>query len=347
MESTIKDAIRGSALHYYYFSHPENEFLEAEMNKTCLNTRDTCHEYDGASCKIYSVLYTCYTHIVKNRLSLIYDIILFFINEDELKILARIAIEEYNKELIELLHKEGEDYNFWIRFSNHHILDRGYMNHGLEIIKFLGELDNNIKVEAGFAEHAVDNNDTQFLEYLIESGRPANDIFESVFYTCDTKKVLDLFMDKIDITKFEGLILDYVCIRAPHMLMLLPEYGISIDANIKLLDRACQSKNVEIVEFCLQRGMQVSKDILDKFLYLGYCLHCTNVQINENKKKILNLFIRYNVDFSILKLDEPIDYELITNLENLGLNKDALLLRLLNMEDNVEDLSHLITNLFE
>ena len=331
MESTIKNAIRGSALYFYYLSHPENEFLELEINKPLLNTSDKCYEFGGPIYKvIYFALYSCYTCIVKSRLSIIYDIVSNVTN-DELEILARIAIEEYNKDLIELLHKQGIDYDFYIPEPEdiRHILDCGYINHGLDIIKFLGELDINIRLEAGFAKHAVDNNDKEFLEYLIENGKSLDDIFESVLHECDVKTVLDLFMDKIDMSKRDNLILELVCIKAPHMFMSLPEYGISIDSNTTLLNYACENKNTDIIEFCLQNGMPVDKDILRQLLFFGYSRNNT-ARSKKNNKEMLNLFLRYNVDFSILEF-EPVDYELLANLENSGLNKDALLLTLINL----------------
>ena len=323
MEKNIKNSIKGTTLYFYYLTNPENKFLQALMDKTIIidDKISASYKHTKHEKTLDFILNMCYEIIMENnQLDIFYDIVPEM-TYNELTMLGKIAVEEYNKEIIELLHRNGLNYNFFIMLPERHIAYHGYTKHGLDIIHFMTNIGINLDIVEGFDGHAINNGNKEFLEYLIENQKQLDNIFVDCLFMCDdVKLILDLFVDKIDISNNKDDILSRVCRESLDTILLLPAYGIELDYN-NILRQTCANYNFEVIEYCLQNGMQVDKIILQSLFRDAYK--------NPSLPEMINLFIKYNVDFSLLSFDEPTDYELLAILENNGLDKDAVLWNLL------------------
>ena len=337
--SLIRDAIRGTPLYTYYLSHPENEFLQTLMDKSF----DIDHDlYYPNSCvpkeaEMHFSTYLCYHHIVKNQLNIIYDIISDITYKD-LRLLGRVAIEENNKEIIELLHRSGLIFDYCDlkapkRYSTHgpkyiSILTYAYQKHGSEIIKLMHDIGINLNYGANSGFYDCIAHDIDLISYLSEKMESLTESFTCFFRKSkDPLSIVKVFEDKTDMIKRGNEIFCASANKSVEVIKSLLEYGIVITSNAPLAS-ACMCNNIELVEFYLQYGLQVDANILntiiksnrfDKYVCITY-------------KSIFELFLKYDVDFSVLNDDDEDNnnYDnFFADLENHGLNKNVLLKKLL------------------
>ena len=319
MVTCIKDLTKGSAIYFYYLTHPEDEFIREVMNGTI---PEYIYEYQAHN--------ACYRDIIKNqRMDIIHDII-SNMSRVELEAVAKIAIEENNRELIELLYQNNFKANFYVHgYSDSHTF--AYEKHGLEIIKFMKDVGFclNDKHQNLFS-HVISKNDKEAANYLIEtSTKPIDEFFQNVLYcfAMNIKLLIELFMDKMDIMSHKISILNTCCGESVENIKSFLEYGVTIDSN-EPLRFACLRTNLKLVEFYLQYGLQVDSDIL-------YTALLGDDDIGRGASKpLVNLFLKYNIDFSIVTDDCIIDHAFLATLENSGLNKDILLPAICTLQEN-------------
>ena len=306
MRKNIKTALKASTIYSYHLTHPEDEFIQGVMEKMIPGNADA-----GS---------ICYKSIIKNnRIDIIRGIIADMA-EFELESLATAAVKENNKEVIELLYKNKLNPNFEVYNNNcDHFLVYAYKKGGFEIIKFMGDTGFCLN-EAELFSYVLQKNDTDTLNYLIEIvPRSLDDIFEDILCSSfDIKSLVDFFIDKIDIIKHKDTILRYLSRRhsVDDVKLFINLTGITIDSNQPLM-LACSRGNLILIEFYLQYGLQVDSEILKIALLSN--------DRNDNSRAVLDLLLKYDVDFSILNNDHEIDYEFVANLENHGLNRDIML----------------------
>ena len=335
----IKDAIESTPLYFYCLSHSENEFLQTLMDMSFVidaNIYYSC-DYKGRENERDYATYICYQSIIKNEPDTVHDIIAQLkYNSNEELLLSRIAIEENNREVIELLYKSGLKYTQYVRLSEGtfiSILAYAYINHGSEIIKFMCDIDANLNdcMYHDFFECIA--NDIDLISYLEGKKVLNNNFTKLIQYSKDPLLILDLFADTCN--KINGdQIFCALAQRSPDIVKSVLEYGININSNAPLKE-ACLVKNIELIKFYLQYGLQVDRYILALVLqHNRYYVH-----EEHNIKIILDLFLEYDVDFSVLKYDN-VDYDFLAKLECRGLDKDALLKHFifdkLSRIDNIE-----------
>lgn len=306
MES-IKSAVKGSTLYFYHLSHPEDEFIQKMMNMST-DKDDVSH--------------MCYKSIVKNgRIDIIRDIMADMSGTD-LQRLARIAVKEKNKEIVELLYKNNLDADFYVlNRDDDRFLVYTYKKGGLEFIKFMGETGFCLDEPLLFS-YAFQEKDTDTLNYLLEiTTKQLDKLFRTVLANdFDVSFLIEFFSDKIDIIKHKYDILAS-CASVDDVKSFMELTGITIDSN-EPLRFACRRQDRELVEFYLQYGLQVDNETLEFVLFNRY----------RHSRPIIDLLLKYNVDFSMLNNDYKMDYELIANLENHGLNKDIMLPDIFRLE---------------
>ena len=318
MEKCIKNVIRGSALLFYHMLYPQDEFISTLVNQSISFTphKNDRRQKTDLKQKAYS---TCYSAIIKNnKIDVIYEIIPNM-RTTEMQALAKVAVDEHNKEIIELLYKNELNTGFHVRYENSSyfrcFITYAYDKHGFEFVKYMNDIGFNINQNIGLIDRVIDNNDKDAANYIIDIADNVDELFlRCISREKDPKLILEFFIDKIDIDKHKDDILYALCYAPLSSLQWFLDCGVSIDSNAPL-KMACELGSMKHIEFYLQYGLQVDGDIL-KEVFFHYC---------ESRKAILNLFLKYNFDFSMLKLDNKIDYEFLEILENNGINKDALL----------------------
>lgn len=324
MKKSIKNVIKGSEIFIYHLTHPEDEFLAELMNRQinhCVSKSIIEHEADAFS--------ICYTNLIKSGKMSIIEEIVPNMEDSELEALAKIAIDENNIELFELLCKSGLTIymNLPTKYGRN-VLSYAYKKQGIEFIKYINSLD--LIPEEVYFCYLFNDNDRDALNHLIENTESIDELFcnticcndevDVLFCKMDTKALVEFFIDKIDIIKHKDTILSALSDGPVSSVKWFLDLGISIDSNDPL-KVAVSFGNIDLIEFYLQYGLQVSEDILDTAVFCR----------RSYAKAILNLFLKYNVDFSMLKLKVNVDREFHRALENSGLDKDALLSFLLQI----------------
>ena len=303
----IKDVIRGSAIYVYHIMHLEDEFITNMIYEKC----DTAEK----------VIKMCYLRLFKQGYQdTILEMIPNILN-DEMRILAHIAIKENNKEIIESLYKNGLTYNFNMYKQREgcfkSIQCYAFTKQGFEMIKFMNELgvDLNIMLFTQMIHHKH----WEAINYFIETtNKPLPELFLSSLSLSseeDIQSIFDLFIDKIDMSKYEDNIFKNLTRVSPNVMKIVLQSGITIQSNKPLL-YACQANNLKLAEFYLQYGLQVDEDLLDTLFRNAFAYN----------KDILLLFIKYEVDLSVYKPD--LDRKFISDLDKCGLDRDALYLLL-------------------
>lgn len=315
MVGYIKDAVKGSAIYFYYLTHPEDGIIKEIMNREF-----ELYEYQAHD--------MCYQDIIQNnRMDIIYDII-SNMSRLELQAVARVAIDENSRELIELLYQNN--LNPWFYIACHsELFTYAYNKQGLEIIKVMKDVGFCVDSQTLF-ENFIRKGDIEAANYFIEvSTKPIDTLFKSALGHArkNIKFIVELFIDKIDIMSHGTLILKECRNTSVEDIKSFLDYGITIDSN-EPLKFACLTKNLELVEFYLQYGLQVDSYILSLAL-LG-----DDEEGAYANKDLAKLFLKYNVDFSILTDDSIIDHAFLANLENNGLNKDILLPSICILQEN-------------
>ena len=327
MSLIIKNFIRSSTLYFYHLAYPENEFLNELMNKSFDLDENTYWSHDKRTNQEYYSHYLSYLHILKNnQLDIIYEVIPI-IHQTDLEILGIVAVEENNKDIIELLYKNGLKYNFFCmncKYNPPHIVHYAYIKHGLELVKFIVDLNTEFLHEAFdyYAEY-----DPDLLDYLVENTQPLDRIFIACLNDhSDTLAVLDFFVDKINMITCYDRIINVLYRKSFDIIKILPKYGISLDLP-KLLSRAClyREPKLDIVEYCLQNGAEVDQSFLHKIIRECIYVHSNydDSPFTRSYKNLLILLMEYNVDFSRLQFNKTIDYQFLEDLENHGLDKNA------------------------
>lgn len=326
MSLIIKNFTRSSTLYFYHLTHPENEFLNELMNKSFDFDENIYWSNDKRTNQEYYSHYLCYLDILKNnQLDIIYDLIPI-IHHKDLNILGIVAVEENNKNIIELLYKNGLKYNFnCMKYGQNHIVHYAYQKHGLELVKFIVDLD----IE--FLHKAFDSyteyDDKDLLDYLVENNQSLDIMFFSCLRRCpDTLALLDYFVDKVNMTKYQDRIIVLLLDKPLNVIKMLPEYGIALDFP-NLLLRACTELartelKLEIIEFCLQNGAQIDKDLLLTIIRECIYMNCEDPTDSECKNLLIFL-MKYNVDFSTIEFNKTMDHKFLEDLENHGFDKNA------------------------
>ena len=323
MDRIIKNCIKGSSLYFFHLAHSENEFMNDLMNKSFTIDYNVYRpsSYNERLNQESYAHYISYLDIIKsNQLYILYDIVPNT-NYRELEILGTVAVNENNKDIIQLLYENGLQYDFIIYDHSKGqipIIAYAYYKHGLELVKFIGDLD--IKFIKGAFDYCTGYDDSAVLDYLVENNQSLDNIFLNTLRSDnDTKTVLDTFVDKVDITKCQNMITDILSNKL-DIIKILPDYGIPLDFD-RLFTNACRRNNPEVIEFCLENGLEIKKDHL--LAIIRDCMISTYYTNFPLYKHVLILLMKYNVDFSILEFGQTIDYEFLSNLENHGFDKDA------------------------
>ena len=309
MEKTIKDILKGSTLYFYHLAHPEDEFIQEIMKRIAPKNVD--------------ISYICYKRIVKEgRIDIIRDIIQDM-SELDLESVARIAVKEKDKELVELLYKNNLDTDFHVYNKAEDIfLVYVYKKGGLEFIKFMGETGFCLD-EPWLFSAAFDKKDTDTLNYLLEiTTKPLDKLFKTVLKgEFDILFLIEFFSDKIYIMDYKNDILTS-CKTVDDVKSFIELMNITIDSNGVLKD-ALSKLNIALTEFYLQYGLQVDSKVLDFVLF----------DRPRYSRSIIDLLLKYDVDFSLINDKYKVDNEFIANLENHGLNTDIMLPRIFRQEN--------------
>lgn len=313
----VKDTLKGSAIYYYHILHPEDEFVEALMNQSSSSIPILVR---GRSLFRHTHCH-CYLSILKNnRIDIIYDIILHM-DKNEMQPLAITAIDEHNNEILELLYKHEFDITTWGNEDITSLLRYAYGKHGFEIIKSISKIGFSFNYVYIFSDFFM-NNDQEALDYAIETlttTKSLDELLGHVFYSdSDTKLLIEYFIDKkIDVMKYKNQIFNRISGSTVDYVRSILDLGITIDSN-EPLRYASYKKNFELMEFYLEYGLQVDKNMLEDALFED-----DDDYVDSSCKSLVDLFLEYNVDFSILNYN--INYEFLAKLENHGLNRDMLL----------------------
>ena len=327
MKLIIKNSIKGSALYFYHITHPENEFLNELMSRPFIvddSSRIDCVlYYEAGYQKYYGYYISCIDILKNNQLDILYDSIPNTAY-DELEVLAIAAVTENNKEIIELLYKKGLKYDFqthyYIKGNQIPIVRYAYREHGLELVKFIADLDIEFIKEA-FDYKAY--NDKVLLDYLVENNQSLYTIFlQALRHHVNTQEILDYFADKVDMTKYQDRIMGICCCKSLDIVKMLPNYGISLNLD-KLFAHASECDNAELIEFCLQNGFKVGKDHLLEII--TKCVSPTGFMDGPLYENVLRVLMKHDVDFSVLEFGKTMDYDLLNDLENHGFDKDAFI----------------------
>ena len=302
MEKTIKDILKGTTLYFYHLAHQEDEFIQEIMKRKAPEGID--------------VEYMCYKSIVKRgRVDIIHDLIQDM-PQHELRIVARIAVKENNREIIELLYKNNLNMDFYIYNKQEDMfLVYVYKKGGFELIKFMG--DTGFRVDDPWLfRYVFEKKDIDTLNYFLEiTTEPLVKLCETVLKGhFDMLFLVDFFSDKIDMIKYKDEILSS-CGSVDSAKSFIELMNITIDSN-KPLKAACYNGQLKLVEFYLQYGPPIDIEVL-KYIFFS--------RRYVFSKSIINLLLKYDVDLSPLNDVYEIDHEFIDSLENHGLNKDTLL----------------------
>lgn len=317
----IKNSMKGTTLYCYHITHPENEFIQTLMEKSFILDNDTGEPKKKQEMKYATHL--CYLSIVKDHPSIIDDIILDM-NYMDLEMLGKIAIDVNNRDIIELLHKNGLTYDYYIlhNLSYIWILQYTYEKHGSELIKFM--IDSGIDCQLHCLAAWIAD-DIDLLSYIKENMEFNKELFMALLRRSNNSLlILNLFEDKADTSNGDEIFCQ-LANKSPDTIKSFLEYGIVISSNAPLVS-ACEEENTELIKFYLQYGLKIDKNILDAVMK-------PHIDTYRNYKNTLGLFLEYDVDFSILKYDN-IDYNFLADLENHGLDKDGLLSHVLFNKKN-------------
>ena len=319
----IKDIIKDCPLYDILLQRGDN-FTNTLMEKSFKPKWNTWLYLSFDSYLFNKATHICYTEIIKaNNLSVIEDIMNLDNNN---YYLAKAAIKQYNRAAIELLYKKKFEYHNTSRIrakkQSCGIVSYAYELHGFEIIQFFIDIGVRLYNDACFFAYLFETRNKNVINYLIEIAQSEgliDDLFPSVLSFCENKRdVIKTFIDKIDIEKITtSEIYPDLSKKPTETIQLLMEYGILF--NNEALKYAIYAGNMPLIEFFLQCGLQVSEAIL-RYIFDGTPCH----PIQANKKNILELFMKYNVDFSIMKFDD-VDTEFLSDLENHGLDTAGLL----------------------
>lgn len=309
----IKDVIKGSAIYYYYLMHPEDEFINKLMNQS-ISVDASLVKGDKKKYILSMSRCHCFCNIIKNdRIDIIYDVIPNM-RRRELQALARAAVEDNNKEILELLYKNQLATHFYVRQDNtiDLFLTFAYKKHGLEMIKCMNDIGFDVCNDMSIIDHMFSKNDNDAINYIVDNTNSSIDeIFLYCIHNCNysnTKSIVEFFMEKIDVTKYKNDIFETFSGSPVDDVKWFLEYG-TIDSNSPLMS-ACSNKNIELIEFYLQYGLHVDREILD-------------VACRSKSKEVMNLFLKYDVDFSLLKHTKNVDYEFVRSLERNGFDIHA------------------------
>lgn len=303
IKCTLQDKLKTTPIHEYYLSHPQNAALNTIMTEP---RKLLSHE---------SPIQICYREILKSDPTIIYDII-SDISPEDIAMLTLLAIDQYNKEMIEFIYK-SETIRITKKHSIINSLAYGYEKNGAEIIYFMGELGIPVYLSRYLFIKVIEKNDMDLIRYIIDLAssdqKNLNELFLSAL---EYEKVIKLFIYRVDVSKLKEKIFEELLgefddddMAVESIKLLVDYFGMTMDDN-KLLKKACRSEHMGLIEFCLQYGMQVESDTLRRVLkkcHIG----------------ILELFVRYNVDFSLLKVKNV--SKIFSEMEDLGLDKNALL----------------------
>lgn len=319
----IKDVVgKGSALYKFYLDHPENELLEELMNRQLVaGESEHYNKYKASN--------ICYKELIRNDPNIIYEIALVleqkaksYCYNVEKEILTKISIKLNDIGIIEMLSAKQLFVDTVVRGKNpyYNSLKYAYKKHGLELIKCIsGLLD-----VANLLGYAITKRDDVLLDVIFQSSPKEKVIsgFSSLLtYRNDDhiKLIIETCITRINPLEFPDKIFHELRHNKPSTIKMILDYGFSITSN-EPLSNACDAGNLELIEFYLQYGLIVDSVLLEAVLFK-----------NRHKWKILKLFVRYNIDFSILKIINDNDKnELLTQMEELGLNKNALLCNLVD-----------------
>ena len=306
-ECTLQDKLKDTPIYEYYLLHPENASLNTIMTKTRKFLLST-HELS---------IIICYAEILKSDPGIIYDIFPYLDPNKDIGNLTVLAITQYNKEIIEFLYK-----NETKRITKKHTIIQcvrdGYEKNGAEIIYFMGNLGIPIYKSTQLFYCVIEKNDMDLIKYIIDLAGDNQKNLNRLFLTAlMSKEVVKLFIGRVDVSKLKNEIFEELLdsrhlddeIAAENIKILVDYFGMTIDDNT-LLSRACKQGNLALAEFCLQYGVQVDSNLLRKVLRDPYM-------------DILELFVRYGVDFSLFKVKNV--SKTFSDMGNLGLDKDALL----------------------
>ena len=201
-------------------------------------------------------------------------------------------------------------------------LKYAYKKHGLEFIKLISrQLD-----VTNLLGYAITKKDDVLLDFIFQSS-PKEKVISSFLdllanYDVDHfKMIIETYITRINPLELQDKIFNELSHHKPSTIKMILEYCFSITSN-EPLKEACKAGNLDLIEFYLQYGLTVDSALLEAVLFR-----------NPHKWEILKLFVRYNIDFSMLKIvNNDIDNqkELFSQMKNLGLDKNALLCRLLN-----------------
>ena len=308
----IKNEVKGSAIYYYHLLHPEDEFINNMMNQSISVDASLVRGDSNKRKYILSITRChCYRNIIKNnRIDIVNDVIQNM-RRREMESLARATIEENNKEVLELLYKNNLDTHFYVRQDNKaelfHIF--AYEKRGSEIIKCMKDIGFDICHNITLINYVFSKNDKNTINYIVDNTETVEQLFLDCILRCaynNTKFIVEYFMEKIDVCKYKENIFAAFGGSSVDDVKWFLQYA-TFDSNSLLLS-ACECRNIELIEFYLQYGLQVDGEILGKTFGIS--------------KQIMNLFIKYDVDFSLLKFTD-VDYDFVRSLERNGFDIHA------------------------
>lgn len=315
MAFRIKDYVRHTSFYTYHLAHPENEFLTTLLNREVSGTVGFPPGYSSGRVDRH-VSMLLFKKILEDNVMLVYDFV-DHIDTDDKQSLGRAAIDVYNRDILELLCKHGLPFDFYNPVGNTEILQIAYQTHGSEIIKFMSDIGLSFS-----AYHTrkffgkIIKEDTNLLCYIVQNKYFNNDLVLSLLnhHPDNFKELIELFFDQIN-PVYHKRIYKILANKPVDFTIFFLNYTVSINSN-KPLKYACEEYNLDLIEFYLQYGLQVDSVILKE-------------TITGDVRRLngaLKLFLKYNVNFSLLQSDKSyIDDEVLNDLEDNGLSRTALM----------------------
>lgn len=332
----LSDNIKDSAIYRYYLSHPQDKELENIMESYLDWTKQT---FTFWNCQNF--LFACYEKIMQQNLYYLIDEVLGHADEKEKNMICLMAIKNNQYEILDRLALQKFDFN---QRPNTMGRDDSFLLHaakenGLDMVKYLVNNGADFNL-AGipFFEHIFGNQLNDIVDYVLEF-----DIKQDMLYWgmlavlkknrngaywaatefsgdnnfSSTKKSEEINLDLVKKIIDKGLNLNnYSSMIAlsleemePKIVQFFIDNGLEIKSSTPLLF-ACSVNNYELIDYYLKLGVAINEEIFTHVL--------------ENSKiKIMEIFIKYNIDFSSTPACNEYD-DLVDQMEKLGLSKKIL-----------------------
>jgi len=319
-----KNYIENSDLYKYSLENPNNDDLSQIINSMHSPILGFCDN---------PYLYGCYQLIFdENMTSVIHDIISRTNNDMDKKVICLVAINKNRYNILEALLSNGFNFNQCIDsqslnylFAGTNILTLAYMYNGdIKMIKYLLENGADISYKKYILlDEVCKKNDIDTMNYLLDLDTHQDALFVAIQSSIkyDHIDMIKNIManNDFDLAPYSKILHITIARVSVEIVQYLLDHGLVLDCPEPLLF-ACYFNNIDLIDFYLDYGLHVNKEILDYVF-------------EEMNMVILKLFTKHKVDFSVVECPKMSHENLPADLEINGLNKNIFMHLLLNYSE--------------